>query len=61
MANELMAKGILVALCVAGVHLGLLGLLNYNMFQQFFPTYVKWIYIGLGAIGGWTLYTIFKR
>lgn len=59
--QDFLAKGILIALSIAGLHLGLLGLFNFNVFEQFIPDHVKTIYIAFGAIGGWTLYTMFKK
>lgn len=61
MANDILAKFILVVLSISGITWALVELFQFNWIIQFLPQYSRWIYIGFGIIGGWTLYNALRR
>lgn len=61
MKGEIFAKAILVILSIAGIHLALVELAQYNIITTFLPQYSKWIYIGFGVTGAYMLYGLFSK
>ena len=61
MAGELLGKVTLTALSAGAVIQGINALFNYNILTSFIPDYAKWIYAGIGALGAWTLYGMYKK
>ncbi len=49
-----------IATTVAGLHLGLMGAFNINIFDMFLGTVVtKWLYILIGALALYSLWHMF--
>lgn len=58
--NDLIGNIMLGAVSIGALLLGL-KTFNINLIEQFLPQYSTWIYRGIGAVGGYLLYTMFKR
>lgn len=61
MKGEILGKGIIIILSIAAINWALIELFDLNLITQFLPDYAKWIYIGFGILGGWMLYSMFKK
>jgi len=59
-AQEFLNKAILVGLSVVAINQGLSKLINYNLIESMIPAYSKWVFIGVGAAGGWVVYNLIQ-
>ena len=61
MKGEFFGKAIVVILAIAGIHLALIELFQYNVITNFIPQYARWVYIGFGLTGVFVFYGLFKK
>lgn len=59
--GELTGKAVLIALSAVAVNVAVFTQFNYDIIGSLIPQYAKWIYLGAGALGAWTLFTVFRR
>ncbi len=48
-------------LAIVALNQGIATFFNYNILASVIPKYAKWVFGGAAAVGGYLLYTMFKK